>query len=144
MAAPNAAPTHRLDWLEPDTLVVALTGHQTGPAITLLIADAGLFLSRKPRFAFFDSAMPSGRSAQSGRFSTTLSVVGFSPNVAGPGADLLGVLKRSGVEYAFASTTLSAVRMMGQTISFAAGLPMRFVATRAEALAGIAQRRAAT
>ncbi len=128
MAAPNAAPTHRLDWLEPDTLVVALTGHQTGPAITLLIADAGLFLSRKPRFAFFD----------------VQGVTGFSPNVAGPGADLLGVLKRSGVEYAFASTTLSAVRMMGQTISFAAGLPMRFVATRAEALAGIAQRRAAT
>jgi hypothetical protein len=68
-------------------------------------------------------------------------VTGFSPEVGAPGAELLSMLRKQGVELAIACTRSSAIRMMGQTIAFAAGLPLRFVDNEMEAMRTFSRRR---
>jgi len=68
-------------------------------------------------------------------------VTGFGPSVAAPGNALLRELREErGVELALAFGASAPVRMMGQSIAFAARLPLRFAETRAAALAEVDRR----
>lgn len=113
---------------EPDIVVLTLSGHQNGETIRAATAQMGSALeARRVRFAYF----------------AVDDIESFHPNVASAGADLLALLKKHGIELSVATTKNGAVRMMGQTISFAAGFKLRFVATKAEAYARLADARLA-
>jgi hypothetical protein len=111
---------------EPDIVVLTLSGHQNGETIRAATEQMAKALEgRRARFAYF----------------AVDDIESFHPSVASGGADLLALLKRHGIEMSVATTKNGAVRMMGQTISFAAGFKLRFVATRSEAYARLAEAR---
>jgi hypothetical protein len=119
-------PAHAFEWLEDDVLLITLRGHEDARAIEMATADLVRFLGdRRMRFVLFDVE----------------AVSTFSANVADPGRLLLERLKSSGAEISFAWSSNTPLRMMGQTLAFAARLSLRFVASRDEAQAQVRQRR---
>lgn len=112
--------------LSGDTLVLVLRGYQTGPTIRAAVEKmTAALVGKKVRFVYF----------------AVDEINAFHPNVAGPGNELLALVKKHGVELAIASSTNAGVRMMGQTLAFAVGMKMRFVSTRAEAFQRIEEMR---
>ncbi|NUP06543.1 MAG: hypothetical protein HOW73_10840 [Polyangiaceae bacterium] len=111
-----------------DVLEIQLLGYMTGTALDTCISQVRALGSRTDlRFAYFD-ATP---------------MTGFSPDVARPGNTLLDVLRSQlGIRFCLACSDSTAVRMMGQTIAFAARMPLRFVSSRTEAHRIFEQRRA--
>lgn len=97
---------------------VVMVGHQTGRTI-----EATVFGVRRE--------LASG--AAKGVFFDASGITGFSPDVRGPGVELLQTIKASGLPRAVAVVSSGAVRMMAAAISFAAGLPLDIYGTRAEA-----------
>jgi hypothetical protein len=117
---------HAFEWLEDDVLLITLRGHEDARAIETATTDLDRFLGeRRVRFVLFDVE----------------GVTSFSPNVADAGRLLLQKLKASGAEISFAWSSNTPLRMMGQTLAFAARLSLRFVASRDEARAQVRQRR---
>ncbi len=102
------------------------SGRVTGALLEPTVAEVrSVVAARRPRFALFD----------------TRDVESYSPDVRGPGSDLLRTLREAGLERALAVAPSAAVRMIGSALALATGTPLSFVESVDAAYARFAELR---
>ncbi len=111
-----------VQWIDDSTLETVFTGRLTKElAVAHRERIQKEISTRAPRFFLINGERLSG----------------FDAAIRSDSAELLRALRAAGVLKVAAVTELSAVRMLGTAVSFAAGLPLKFYAKRAEALAAL-------
>jgi hypothetical protein len=112
-------PSAELSWVSPGLLKIRFAGHHNEASIRNLLQRLDAF---------------PGAEKLRGCFLETSQVQTFDTSVRGPGRELLAALRARGVDQTICLGPNPLVRMLASTLAFAAGLPMIFVNSEAEAL----------
>ena len=106
-------------WLDSRTVEVTFKGQITSQLIDQLIKDfIALTSERSPRYALFD----------------TETATGITANARPNASRFLSEFKLRGGREIVAIVNVLSLRMLGQAITFAAGVPLKMFATREQAL----------
>lgn len=108
-----------VNWLGNDTIELVQKGHLTKPLVEQEYQQlVRMTTTHKVRWVLSDAE----------------TVSNFDASISAAGSAIVGHLKTIGVERVVIVVNSSVVRMMASTLGFAAGLPIKPVATRKEAM----------
>jgi hypothetical protein len=106
-------------WLDNRTVEITFEGQISPALVEQLIRDfASIAAARSPRYALFDASPATG----------------FSANARANASRFLIEFKRAGGREIVAIVNLLSLRMLGQALTFATGIPLKMFPTREQAL----------